>query len=61
MRISPSGSLTNAQVLSTVVNLPLLSVRSTLPMLVVGIGRIAADEIGKRASLGATEGLRLLS
>ena len=29
--------------------------------LVVGIGGIAADEIGKRASLGATEGLRLLS
>jgi len=29
--------------------------------LVVGIGRIAADEIGKRASLGATEGLWLLS
>jgi hypothetical protein len=29
--------------------------------LVVGLGGIAADEIGKRASLGATEGLRLLS
>ena len=58
MRVSPSGSLTNAQVLSTVVNLPLLSVRSTLPML---IANSPADEIGKRASLGATEGLRLLS
>jgi len=32
MRISPSGSLTKAQVLSTEVTLPLLSVRSALPM-----------------------------
>jgi hypothetical protein len=29
--------------------------------LIVGIGRITANEIGKRAGLGATEGLRLLS
>jgi hypothetical protein len=29
--------------------------------LIVGIGRITADEIGKRAGIGATEGLWLLS